>query len=857
MSPRRTDADTISARLARAGELQAQAARENASGHPRRGRLLVERGLRLLAVPEWHDAGGCDPDRCRLTARLLATLAKSTVEMDGVAAALVVMDRSLGWSQCVADDGLTGPLLGQRGLILFRGGRLDDARAAFDDALARMPVDDADAMPVLLNRGALQVEQGLLGPARTDLERAARIARQLGHRQFEHGAVHNLGCLEFIAGDLPLALRLMQASLELDQETLEGLTHLDRARVLLAAGLPDEADAALVEAAELFRRDRCWQDLAETDLTRAEVALLTGRLPDARRLAGRARDRFRRHGNDRWRRAAELVLLRADRAAGRPPSRLLPPAQRLAGELAQAGPAALTRGAELLVAELLLADDRTADAERLLGRIGRVRRSDPIAIRLHSRLVRAESEERHGQVTAARRTIARGLSDLATYRAQFGGLDLQSASAVHGRRLAVRDLELALASGRPAAVQSAVERSRAVTSRITPVTPPADPQTAALLAELRRVAEASHPDQQRVAALQAELRSRSWLASGSRAWHPPTTGAELRTAAVDDDCHLVVLTELHGRLRCVTVSPGRPAALAELGDGDTVRGWQRRLLADLDVLANAALPAALRATVTRSLRRSAAELGQLLAPAIPADDRAVVLSPAGDLLAVPWGLLPPLQDRPVAVTPSLSGWHRARARQSATRAAASTAWSMTAVAGPGLDRVREETAAVAASWRDRAEALDIPQGSAAELLAALATSRLVHVAAHGVHQGGNPMFSSLSLAGGPLYAYEVDRQGRVPEHVVLSACDVGRSTVREGEETLGLTSVLLQLGTVSVTAGVAQVHDDVAAEVMQGYHGELARGRGSAEALLLAAARLDVPSPFVCFGASWSTDAGS
>ena len=133
----------------------------------------------------------------------------------------------------------------------------------------------------------------------------------------------------------------------------------------------------------------------------------------------------------------------------------------------------------------------------------------------------------------------------------------------------------------------------------------------------------------------------------------------------------------------------------------------------------------------------------------------------------------------------------------------------------------------------------------------MATGRVVHVAAHGVHRGENPMFSSLSLTGGPLFAYELDQRGRVPEHVVLSACDVGRSTVRAGEEALGLTSVLLQLGTTAVVAGVARVHDDAAAEVMQRYHGQLARGRDAAEALALAAGQVGLPSPFVCFGAAW------
>jgi CHAT domain-containing protein len=87
----------------------------------------------------------------------------------------------------------------------------------------------------------------------------------------------------------------------------------------------------------------------------------------------------------------------------------------------------------------------------------------------------------------------------------------------------------------------------------------------------------------------------------------------------------------------------------------------------------------------------------------------------------------------------------------------------------------------------------------------------------------------------------------------LSACEVGRSTLRPGDEALGLTSVLLRLGVRSVVASVARVNDAAAAEIMAAYHRELALGTGSAEALASALARQDndTPVPFVCFGASW------
>jgi CHAT domain-containing protein len=125
----------------------------------------------------------------------------------------------------------------------------------------------------------------------------------------------------------------------------------------------------------------------------------------------------------------------------------------------------------------------------------------------------------------------------------------------------------------------------------------------------------------------------------------------------------------------------------------------------------------------------------------------------------------------------------------------------------------------------------------------------VHVAAHGAHIPQNPMFSSLQLADGALFAYELAEE-QVAPHVVLSACELGQATLRTGDEALGLTRVLLQLGTQCVVAGVSQVDDDAAAAVMVDYHRRLAAGADSATALAAATEHAgDVP--FVCFGSSW------
>jgi CHAT domain-containing protein len=135
------------------------------------------------------------------------------------------------------------------------------------------------------------------------------------------------------------------------------------------------------------------------------------------------------------------------------------------------------------------------------------------------------------------------------------------------------------------------------------------------------------------------------------------------------------------------------------------------------------------------------------------------------------------------------------------------------------------------------------------LAAAMTSAAVVHVAAHGQHQTENPLFSSLRLADGLLFAHEL---GETAPHVVLSACELGLATVRTGDEALGLTSVLLHLGTRSVISGVARVGDRSAAEAMVAYHRLLAAGSDTADALAQAVAATAEPLPLLCFGTEWS-----
>jgi tetratricopeptide (TPR) repeat protein len=848
--------------LDRVGRLHERAVSQNLSGRPGRGAATVTQALALLGAgpaqepdsPQVHGAQGTAREVA--IARLLATLAKSEVEVIGIERGLATMDRASRWGEVDGGRDLLAFLHSQRGLILFRGGRFADALSEFNFAAESFDESSgADKCRLLINRGALYVESGDLTSARSDLSQCVELAGRLGLQVLERIAVHNLGCLEFFAGDLPLALRTMDEGMVLGGDTQPGIAYLDRARVLLAAGLHREADESLAAAAQQLGKDRCWQDVGEVELTRAESALLAGDVAASRRLAARARDRFRRHGNDRWRRNAELVLLQADLASARPPARLAPPALRLVEEFRTAGFVVHARTALLLAAEIFERLKQLDRARSLAAEAGVARPSDPISVRLHTRYVQARLDFAADDKAAARRHLRSGLAELADYQAHFGSIDLQTASAVHGSRLAELDIEAALAERRAVAVFAAMERTRAMSSRARPVRPPEDRSIALLLAELRQSVDRmrstdegpeSAVQRRRVAEIQRALRSRSWQAQGTGGAREPAGRGAVEDALVRADSVLACYVQSHGSLYATLVGRGR-RRIVEIGAHSAVTELANRVRADLDALAGGYLPGGLLSAVQSSLGRSFGALDRLLVAPLQLPDSRVVIVPTGVLGTLPWTNLPSLRGRPVVVAPSATSW-----LESSSATVRTGAPAVVAIAGPELARSHDEVKGIGELW-PQARVFDEAAALRSALADAMRTATVVHVAAHGEHQPENPLFSSIRLADGPLFAYELDQTVRAAEHVILSACELGQATIRPGDEALGLTSVLLHLGTRSVISGVAKVHDDIAADVMTRYHAALSAGVDSAQALAMSCDRQHGwPAPFVCFGAAWA-----
>ena len=260
--------------------------------------------------------------------------------------------------------------------------------------------------------------------------------------------------------------------------------------------------------------------------------------------------------------------------------------------------------------------------------------------------------------------------------------------------------------------------------------------------------------------------------------------------------HLVV----DDRLAALVVT-STDARVVGLGDLAGLRHRLDAVLADLAMAAehrSGPLAGPLRSSL-RSQLDDAAQ--QLVGPLLPLlGDRRVVLTPSGALSGTPWSLLPGLLGRPVTIPTSATRWLEARAGSSHQPR------RVALVAGPGLDRAEEEVTRAAAEW-PRSRVLCGPEATSADVARIASQVDLLHLAGHGTHPGENPLFAAVTLADGPWFGYDIDLLPSCPTTVVLSACELGRASVRSGEESVGMSAAWLHAGARAVVSSPVVIAD--------------------------------------------------
>ncbi|TDC82175.1 CHAT domain-containing protein [Micromonospora sp. KC606] len=747
----------------------------------------------------------------------------------------------------------------QRGVVLHYRGRYDEAVRDYSLAIeiAQREGDLLLEARARNNRGLLNAHRGAAGGTDDDLARAAAAFEQLGLDLAAADARWNGGIAAGRHGDIAGALRRFAAGDEEYQRLAvpRPALLLDRFELLLSVPLVGEAVEVAAAAVRELRRRGMASDLAEALLAQARAALLADDLDTAAGAAAAARARFRRQGRRTWAAFARHVELRAEYRRGTRSTPLLTAMTRTADQLEATGwpgPALTTRiEAGLLAAEL----GRPDRARDLLTVAARARRRGTADRRAQGWYALALSHRLSGNIAGATRALSRGLAVLDRHRTSLGATELRANSGAYGQELAAEGLDIAIRAGAPARVLAWAERWRANALRTRPALPPNDPELVAALAELRLVSglledevlagRPAHALRGRQARLEQRIRDLARRAPGGGAVLTPPGLAAL--AARLGDRALVELVTHGDRLRAVLVRDGR-ASLHDLGPQADVMDLARRHRFALRRLVTTGDTTAARVGAGHAAAVLDRQLFDPLRRRLA--DRALVIVPVGALHAVPWSALPTCAGRAVTVAPSATVWLAADRREPPTG-------PPVLAAGPRLPAAHAEVRRLAQVLPE-ARLLTGAEATADALTAALDGAGLVHIAAHGTFRADNPQFSTLELAGGPLFAYEWERVARPPGRVVLSACDSGLTGVRPGDEIMGFTAVLLALGTRCLIATVLPVPAEPTTALMLDLHGRMRAGARPARALADAqrafGAAGDGPArataaAFVCFGA--------
>lgn len=740
-----------------------------------------------------------------------------------------------------------GVLAGQLGSVLVNQGRLDEGLEWLGRAIEMIPDDPLAVANLRVNRSLVHMQRRDLAASAADLEATLGVFAAHGSASDLAEAQHNLGYVALLEGDLVRALSEMAAArpvLAALSSANAAICDADRAEVLRDAGLVAEAERVLSAAADSFGADGMPQARAESEL-RLAASLLRHDPPRAERVARTAARRFTALGARSWAVRADGIRLRAALAAGGPDE-----TGRLT-EVRRRGP----RDVEIdATARALTRAGFASEAVtlRLARELWRARRGTPsgrmpatpgsasIDVRLLAREIRARRADRV-RPRRARVEAAAGLDELGAWRSAYGSLDLQTSLAMHGQGLLLAGIDSAVDSEKPEVVFEWSERARQLSQQVTAVRPPPDPEQAADLAELRMLradlAGSEWMSDPRAVALGARLRERQWR-HGSGDSEVRLEIDDVRAALGADTAILSYVYGTAGLQCLVTTVAG--SVIVPLPAGAPARGVLAGLRADLDMAASVRT-GPLADVIRRSLQERLAELSAALVdePVRRAGVRRFVVTAPGVLSGVPWSTLPGLAGCAVTLAGSASRW---------ARTVATPLTSAGFAVGPRIARGAEEVASAAAGWNTSRRL--VGPTATVEAVAALGSEvDVLHVVAHGRHAADNPLFSGLELADGVLFGYDIDRIATVPPAVILSACEVGRSAVRWGEEAIGMTRAWLNAGAECVIAAPVVVADDDACELLGAVHSAIAAGRRPADALADAQVGTGILTAFQCHGA--------
>lgn len=843
----KTTLSRASALLAEVPDPEAISVLERASGIAAKELNRLEEARQHLAKAI-SAAGSRFPIRA---AQARMSLALVLLELGRTRDALAELDRAKGHLR-----GLDGGLLEmQRALVLQRLGQLDEALVGYRRALRvfKRYDDGLRETRLRINRSALHVYRGDLAAAEIDLGIAQRMAAELGQGLLLGGASHNLGFLHARRQDVPAALGCYLAAEEayqdLSADRLLAVLAIDRAELMMAVGLFDEAIAQSSRAVELTEGGGNATDTAEAVLLKARAELGAGNSTDARHLARTAQRAFLRQGRRSWAEFGRFVELQSDSASqatsGRKPTAsLVARAIDVAGKLSDQGWRSESVVARLIAAKMALARNDPVLARGQLRQLASFSRTGLVNVQLAGWHATALLRKAEGNRSGSRSALSAGMRLIDRYRATLAADDLRAGVTYLALELARTGLVGAMESGRAHDVLQWTESLRSVALSFPSPRPPSDAGLSDLLASLRDVVaelrqtalaggQVATLEAQR-ARLEARIRDRARTVVGTEG---SLGRIDLKELTHDlKDRVLLSFFQLGDRLSVLKLRGARIEIL-DLGSVAPMIGEAHSLRFALHRLVRGRASDQGKAAALATMRHSAKALDLMLLGPSDLDRDEVVIVPSGVLHGLPWRALTSLSNKAVTIAPSAQSWQSAMSRVRAHNPSKTLL-----VAGPGLPGAASEISLLARRY-PQSNKLVGRQATVGAVLAAMDGADLMHLAAHGRLRHDNPLFSSLSMDDGPMTVYDFQSLRRPPNLIVMPSCDTALSQVISGDELLGLSSGLLKAGVSSVVAPVTSVPDDATKPLMVALHRQLMRGSPPAAALAEAAADFSAGNP--------------
>jgi hypothetical protein len=385
-------------------------------------------------------------------------------------------------------------------------------------------------------------------------------------------------------------------------------------------------------------------------------------------------------------------------------------------------------------------------------------------------------------------------------------------------------VSLLLRAGHTDEAFAAVEEERAISSLIR-LRPGDDAAEEQLLSELRAIRlQAAGPNSEehvrdllrRQGEIERSLRDRAVRhldnqpAATTESRTGPDHGAVDVCFLIDEECVIALVSE-----------PNRPIARHNLVPLKDLARLTRTARGSIERLA---IGAHQWDSIGPALAHDMAKLDDMLIrPWLPTTPLNSIRISAPSDLDIAWCALPSLTTETLTLGPLRA--------PNTPRTSVRNPTDITVIAGPNLANAETEVHRI--HEVRAAKRITGPTATRDEVKAELARAHTVHLACHGSLRHDQPLFSSLELADGPLFLHDLARVGGVPEVVILSACNAGRSSASKGG-TAGFARTLRSLGAQTVIAPFATVNDQLVMASMVELHRHLAQGDEPAVALARA-----------------------